>query len=190
MILICKTLNFIHPKIVYAKFGWKGPMVLQKKIFRFCFFVIISPWKRMWHFIWTNLNPIHPRMVCAKFGWNWPYCPGEEDFVNVLSLFRNLLSLDKDVALYFNKLESFSSKDVLCQVWSKFAQWIWRRRWKCAKFTDGRADSRTFHSLHWMQWWRHMTMYTATFYLQLFMTNNNLSLCIQIQTISSVVNTH
>ena len=63
MVLICKTLNFIHPNMLYAKFGWKGPMVLQKKIFRFCFFVIISPWKRMWHFIWTNLNPIHPRMV-------------------------------------------------------------------------------------------------------------------------------
>ena len=27
-----------------------------------CFFVIISPWKRTWSFIWTNLNPLHPRM--------------------------------------------------------------------------------------------------------------------------------
>ena len=90
------------------------------------------------------------------------------NFVNVFSLFRNLLPLDKGVALYFNKLESLSPKDALCQVWSKFAQWIWRRRWKCAKFTDGRADSHTFHSLHWMQWWRHMTMYTAVVGLQPF----------------------
>ena len=43
----------------------------------FCYFAIISHWKRMWPFIWTNLNPIHPRTPCSKFGWKlvqwfWP----------------------------------------------------------------------------------------------------------------------
>ena len=28
----------------------------------FCYFVIISPWKRVLPFILTNLNPLHPRM--------------------------------------------------------------------------------------------------------------------------------
>ena len=51
----------------------------------FRYFVIISPWKRVWPFIWTNLNPLHPRMLCAKFGWNWPSGSGEED-ENVKSL--------------------------------------------------------------------------------------------------------
>ena len=32
----------------------------------FCYFIIISPWKRLWPFIWTNLHPLHPRMLCAK----------------------------------------------------------------------------------------------------------------------------
>ena len=42
-------------------------------------FVILSPWKRTGHFIWTNLNPLHSRMLYVKFGWNWPSCSGEED---------------------------------------------------------------------------------------------------------------
>ena len=51
----------------------------------FCYFVIISPWKRARPFIWTYLNPLHPRMLCAKFGWNWLSSSGEED-ENVKSL--------------------------------------------------------------------------------------------------------
>ena len=193
MVLICKTLNFIQPRMLCAKFGWKGPMFCRRRFSDFghvfSFFVIISPWKRMWHFIWTNLNPFHPRMLCAKFGWNWPY-EFFLNFVNVFSLFRNYLPLDKSVALYFNKLESLSPKDALCQVRSKFTQWIWRRRWKCEKFTDGRTDSRTFHAMITSHDNVHSGCRTSTFYLQLFMTNNNMSLCRQIQAISSVVNTH
>ena len=46
----------------------------------------------------TNLNPIHPRMLCAKFAGDWLSGSGEEDFlnfVNVFSLFRNYLPLEK-----------------------------------------------------------------------------------------------
>ena len=56
-------------------------------------------------------------------------------FVNVFSLFRNYLPLEKGRTLYLNKLESPSPKDALCQVWLKLAQWFWRRRWKYEKFT-------------------------------------------------------
>ena len=93
--------------------------------------VIISPWKRAGPFTWTNLNSNDPRLHCAKFGWNWPCASGEEDFlnfVNLFSLFGNYLLLEKGRALYFNKLESPSPKDALCQVWLKLAQWFWRRR--------------------------------------------------------------
>ena len=31
----------------------------------FCYFVIISPWKRAGPFIWTNLGPLHPSVLCA-----------------------------------------------------------------------------------------------------------------------------
>ena len=50
----------------------------------FCFFVIISPWKRAGPFIWTNLNPLYPRMLCAKFSWNWLSGPGEENFLKLI----------------------------------------------------------------------------------------------------------
>ena len=39
------------------------------------------------------------------------------NFINVFSLFRNYLPLEKGRALHLNKLESPSPKDALCQVW-------------------------------------------------------------------------
>ena len=78
-----------------------------------------------WFIIWRNLNPLHPRMPCAKL------------------LFRNYLPFEKSGALHLIKIESPSPKDALCQVWLKLAQWFWRRRWKCEKFTDRQTDGRT-----------------------------------------------
>ena len=57
----------------------------------FHYFIIISPWKRMGPFIWTNLNPLHPRKLCAKFSWNWPSGSGEEDFLISSMYFRYFL---------------------------------------------------------------------------------------------------
>ena len=65
------------------------------------------------------------------------------NFVNVFSLFCNYLPLEKDGALHLNKLVSPLTKDALCQVWLKLAQWFWRRRWKCKKFTDRQTDGQT-----------------------------------------------
>ena len=50
------------------------------------------------------------------------------NFVNVFSLFRIYLPLEKGGALHFQKLEFPLPKDALCQVWLKLAQWFWRRR--------------------------------------------------------------
>ena len=47
----------------------------------FCYFVIISPCKRAWPFIWTNLNSLNWRVLWAEFGWNWPSGSGEVDFL-------------------------------------------------------------------------------------------------------------
>ena len=91
----------------------------------FFYFVIISPWKGAGSFIWTNLNPLHPRMLCAKFGWNWPCGSGEEDFlISSMYFLITTLHLEKGRALHFNKLESSSPKNALCQVWLKLAQWF------------------------------------------------------------------
>ena len=50
------------------------------------------------------------------------------NFVDVFSLFRNYLPLEKGRAHHLNKLESPSPKDALCQVWLKLAQWFQKRR--------------------------------------------------------------
>ena len=87
---IWTNLNPLHPRMLCAKFGWNwlsgsGDEDFLISSMYFHYFVIISPWKRVGPFIWTNLNSLHPRMLCAKFGWNWPSGSGEED-ENVKSL--------------------------------------------------------------------------------------------------------
>ena len=57
------------------------------------------------------------------------------NFVKVFTLFRNYLPLAKGGALHLSKLEFPSLIDVLCQVLLILAQWLWRRKWKCEKFT-------------------------------------------------------
>ena len=55
------------------------------------------------------------------------------------------LPLEKVGAFHLNKLESPSSKDALCQVWLKLAEWFWRRKVyrRTDRQTDGRTDRQT-----------------------------------------------
>ena len=60
-----------------------------------------------------------PKDVLCQVWLNWLSGSGEEDFlifVNVFSLFRNYLPLEKGGALHLNKLESLLPKDTLCQI--------------------------------------------------------------------------
>ena len=71
-----------------GRFGWNWPSGSWDEDFKissmyFCYFVIISPWKRAGPFIRTNLSPLDP-LFCAKFGWNWPSGSWEDE--NVKSL--------------------------------------------------------------------------------------------------------
>ena len=69
-------------------------------------------------------------MLCAKSDLNWPSGSGEEDFclnVSVFLVFRYYLPLERGYPLHLNRFKSPSTKDDLCQVWLKFAQWFWRR---------------------------------------------------------------
>ena len=89
-LLIWTHLNPLHPRILCAMFGWNwfsgsGEEDFLISSMCFLYFIIISPWKRVGPFIWTNLNPLYPRMLCAKFGWNWPRGSRKED-ENVKSL--------------------------------------------------------------------------------------------------------
>jgi hypothetical protein len=54
----------------------------------FYIFVIISPLKRNWPFIWTNLNSLHPRIISTKFDWIWSAGSKEEDFLEFSAHFH------------------------------------------------------------------------------------------------------
>jgi hypothetical protein len=109
----------------------------------FYIFVIISPLKRIWSFIWRNLNFLYPRIICTKFDWIRAAGSVEEDFFKKIAflLFRCYLPLEKGDLLHWNKLETSLPKDNLCKVWLKLAQWFSRRSRKCKSLqTDGQTD--------------------------------------------------
>ena len=60
------------------------------------------------------------RQICLKLA-QWFWRRRFLNFVNVFSLIRNYLPLEKGGALHLNKLESPSPKDALCQVGLKLA---------------------------------------------------------------------
>ena len=79
------NLNPLHPRMLCAKFGWNwlsgsGEEDFWISSMYFRYFIIISPWRGVGPFIWTNLNSLHPGILCAKFDWNWPSSSEEEDF--------------------------------------------------------------------------------------------------------------
>ena len=123
---IWRNLNPFHPRIIWAKIGWNWLSVSGEEDFLissmyFHYFVIISPWKRVGPFICTILNPLHHRMHCDKFGWNWLSGSGKEDFKTSSMYFGYFVIISPWI------LNPPSSKDALCQVWSKLAQKFFKR---------------------------------------------------------------
>ena len=51
-----------------------------------------------------------------------------KNYINVFSLFRNYLSVEKGRALYLNNLKSPLPKDTLNKAWLKLVEWFWIRR--------------------------------------------------------------
>jgi hypothetical protein len=105
-----------------------GQVVLEENIFKwphsiFTFFVIISPLKRTWHFIWTNLNSLHPRIICTKFDWIWLAGSGKKDFkffsVYFYS-FANISSWRRDIPFIWTNLNSLHPRIISTEL-----DWIW-----------------------------------------------------------------
>ena len=90
---IWTNLNPLHPRMLCAKFSWNWPSGSgEEDVFissmYWSYFEIISPWRRVGPFTWTNLNSLHPRMLCDKYGWNWLSGSGEENFKILSKYFR------------------------------------------------------------------------------------------------------
>ena len=106
---IWKKLNSLHPTMLCVKFGWNWQSDSRKDLFQivwvyFRYFVIISPWKLSWPFIWTDVNSSNSGMLSAMFGLEWPKGSWEEDFLvcHVFFLFRYYLSLEKGTTFHLN----------------------------------------------------------------------------------------
>ena len=103
---------------------------------QFCYFVIISPVKRAGPFIWTYINPNHLLMFVpslVKIG----QMVLEKRFFLISSMYFCYLYIISpckrgEGAFIWINLISFT----LCQILLKLAQWFWRNRRKCEKFTD------------------------------------------------------
>jgi hypothetical protein len=71
-----KTLESSPSKDDFCQVGLKLAQWFWRRFkmtpFHFYIFVIISPLKRTWPFIWTYLNSLHPRIICTKFDSVWP----------------------------------------------------------------------------------------------------------------------
>ena len=85
------------------------------------YFPIISPWRKVWPFIWTNLNTLHTRMLCTKFGSNWTSGSGEE--VEMWNVYRQtdgrtdvLLSFQLRWAKNFVDVVQFNSVKILFEI--------------------------------------------------------------------------
>ena len=100
-----------------------------------------------WFHIWTILNPLHPRVLFV--GWNWPSGSGEKilKFTTMYFCYFIIFSLWKRAWPFIWRNGFPLAKDASCQVWLKLAQWFWRRRWKCEKFTDRLTDDRQSEKL-------------------------------------------
>ena len=98
--------------------------------------------------ICTHFLSPSPKDALCQVCWNWPNGSRENfyNFVNIFSYFV-IISLGKWCGPSFEKLQSPLLKDALCQVWLKLAQWFWRRRCKCEKFTGRQMDEKITNHL-------------------------------------------
>ena len=104
-------------------------------------------------FIWIKLNLFTKRCFVPSSVKIGPVGL-EKNFLISSMFFRYFVfisSWKRNRVLHFNKLESPSPKDALCQVWLKLAQWFWRR-WRNVESlqTDGRTtDNRQSEKFTW-----------------------------------------
>jgi hypothetical protein len=96
--------------------------------------------KRTRPFILTNLHSLYPRIICTKFS-DFDQLVLEKIFKKCSVYFYSFTIISLIISPLFKQTWIPSSKNNLCQVWLKLAQWFWRRSQKCKSFqTSGQTD--------------------------------------------------
>ena len=118
-------LNSLHPRILCAIKVWlkNWPICSGEEVFwissmYFRYFVIISPRRSAWPFVWRNLNSFYQRMLCAKFSWNWPSGSGEDEIVESLQTDGRRTKGDQNNK--YNTLSPFYSNKDICRLYKYF----------------------------------------------------------------------
>jgi hypothetical protein len=91
-----KSRNDVIPRNHCLKFDWIWHAGFRLEDFQrfsvhFHSFAIITPWRRVTPYVWTNLKILHPNIFCITFDWIWPADSGEHFFLHFQCIFTILL---------------------------------------------------------------------------------------------------
>ena len=130
MVLICKTFSTLHPRMLYARFGWNWPSCSDKDV-KISSMYLLSPLGKGGPFIWRNVNPLIQgcfvsslveigSVVLEKNIFKFHWC---------IFAISYLFLLGKGDGPSFEQTWIYPlPKNALCQVWLKLTQWFLRRR--------------------------------------------------------------
>ena len=106
----------------------------------FHYFVIVSPWKMVWSFIWKKLNSLH-KDALYEVWLKCPSCSWEKDskFRQCIFAILKYLPLEKGVALHLNKLEFPTPKGAFSKFRLNWPNGSWEEdeMWEVYKRTTG-----------------------------------------------------
>ena len=130
-------------------FGWNQLLVRgsgEEKFYilsmYFGYFAVISPSKRAGSFIWANLNSLTKGCFVPSLVEIGAELSGEEFIKKFSMYFRYFVIICRREGPSFEQIKLPLPKFVLCHVWLKLAEWFWRRRCKCEKFTTTKTDNK------------------------------------------------
>ena len=130
------------PKDLSAKLVEISPMVLKRIlifIYVFSLFCNYLPLEKDLALHLYKLELISPKYALCQVWLKlvlWFWKRKFLNFLNIVFLFHNYLPLEKGVALHFNKLESLSSKDLLCLICLKLAILVLEKKMNSYRQTD------------------------------------------------------
>lgn len=75
-----------------------------------------------------HINLGYVRLKLAQYFWRKKIFKCRQCILTISLLHVSPLEMEKDGALYLNKLEFLSPNNAFYQVWIKLAQWHWRKR--------------------------------------------------------------
>lgn len=126
-IFLCETLNTQYESALVPRsrcllciiklsclfLTFSGAVVLLKIMSYFLYFLIISPGKGTWTFLWINLNSPYPRLLFGNFTWNW--LSGCEEKIENVKIYSDCNNEEGHLWLE-NFIWTFGSDELITQI--------------------------------------------------------------------------